>query len=434
MNEINRDSFDSIDGQNKIAMEQFIQTVQAGDVETTAQLLQSHPLLARRIDEPWFSFDSPAIVVAASRGNREMVDLLLENVADINAKSSWWAGGFGVLHHNHHDLAHYLIERGARVDPHAAAALGMLDTLEKMAEEDPSFANQRGPDGQVPLHFATSHEIIDFLLAHGADIDRRDVDHGSTPAQWSVDNPDKCNYLIKRGAQTDIFMAIMLGDVEQVRRILESDPGSVHAQIGKGDFTSGSSDGGHIYEYIIGRAFRPLYLAACLKHADITELMLNYASVEERFLLACGGADRAAVHHIIRTHPNMVQSLQPEDQGLIADAAWDNRVEAVRLMLEVGFDVNASSQSFTALHRAAIRGNVELVQLLLEQGASVHLLNEYGGSPLGSCIWGSLHCEDPRGNYPAVAESLIRAGSDLPEHAAGKDEVKNVLIGHGVAR
>jgi ankyrin repeat protein len=432
MNGTDRNSFESKDEQEQKVIERFKQAINNDDAEAAAQLLKEHSFLVRQVNEPWFSFDSPAIVVAASRGNRQMVDVLLDNGADINAKSSWWAGGFGVLHHDHHDLARYLIDRGAQVDPHAAAALGMLETLKKMAEENPSFANQRGPDGQVPLHFATSHEIIDFLLAHGADIDMRDIDHGSTPAQWAVDNPEKCRYLIQKGAKADIFMAIMVGDADLVRHILETDPDSINAQIGKGSFTSGDSDGGHIYVYKIGMIFRPLYLAAHLKHREITEMLLKVCPLEQRFLLACLEADTTAVHEIISKHPNIVRSLQSEERGLIADAAWDNRVDAVRLMLEVGFEVDAVSESFTALHRAAMRGNLALVQLLLEHGASVHILNGYGGSALRSCIWGSLHCQDPRGDYPAVIESLIKAGSELPDHATGSSEVKEVLIKHGV--
>ncbi|MEH6991507.1 ankyrin repeat domain-containing protein [Neobacillus drentensis] len=172
------------------------------------------------------------------------------------------------------------------MDPHAAAALGMLDILQKMVEEDPDVVNQRGPDGQVPLHYAVSPEVIDLLLDHGADIDTRDIDHNSTPAQYAVNNPDKCRPFIERGAQTDIFMACKLGDIKLVRRILKEDPNALQAQVGKGDFTSGESNGGHIYEYNIGVAARPLFLASRLGHEAITELMLSYSLVEQKFLHA----------------------------------------------------------------------------------------------------------------------------------------------------
>jgi 2-oxo-4-hydroxy-4-carboxy--5-ureidoimidazoline (OHCU) decarboxylase len=412
-------------------IDSFKQAVETNDPEAVSRLLQSHPSLAARIDEPWFAFDSPAIVIAANRGNRGMVDVLLKYGANINAKSSWWAGGFGVLHHEHHSLSRYLIERGAYVDPHAAAGLGMLDTLRKLAAEDPGMVNQRGPDGQVPLHYAAAPEIIDFLLNHGADIDMRDIDHNSTPAQYAVNNPDKCRHLLKRGARPDIFMACKLGDTELVRKILMEDPSTLQCQVGKGEFTAA---GGHIYEYNMGMATRPIFLAERLGYESITELMLTYSSVEQAFLLACMRADTETVRDRIKRHPDIVQSLKAEDQSIITDAAWERRAAAVQLMLDVGFhaDARRDGHSMTALHRAAIQGDYEIVRMLIEHGASIDIRNEFGGTPMGSCIWGSLHIQAPKGDYASVAESLIQAGVKLPDQASGSESVRNVLIRHGV--
>ena len=54
-----------------------------------------------------------------------MLDVLTDAGADLNAKSQWWAGGFGLLHQCSPELAAYAIERGAAVDVHAAAAWGL---------------------------------------------------------------------------------------------------------------------------------------------------------------------------------------------------------------------------------------------------------------------------------------------------------------------
>lgn len=432
MTETNNNSNLSRDELETMVIEQFKQAVNRNDTEAASRILHSHPSLATRINEPWFAFDTPAIVAAANRGNREMVDVLLRYGADINAKSSWWAGGFGVLHHDHHDLSFYLIERGAHVDAHAAAALGMLDVLQSLVEEDPDVVNQRGPDGQVPLHYAGSPEFIDYLLDHGADIEKRDIDHNSTPAQYAVNNVEKCRRLIERGAQADIFMACSLGDIALVRKILKENPSALQAQVGEGEFTA---VGGHIYAYNIGDAAKPLFLAERLGHETITNLMLSYSSVEQKFLIACMRADRETVHNLLREHPDIVQSLSAEDQSLIADAAWDHNTEAVRLMLDVGFHVDArrNDHSATALHHAAGQGDFETVHLLIKHGASLDIRNAFGATPINSCIWGSLHIQNPKGDYAAVAERFIEAGSKLPDQAWGNDKVKNVLIRNGVS-
>jgi ankyrin repeat protein len=418
----------------QMVVEQFKQAIMSNDTVAMSRCLSEHPFLVKQINEPWFAFNTPAIVAAAANGNREAVDVLLAHGADLHAKSSWWAGGFGVLHHDHHELSRYLIERGAPVDIHAAAALGMLDTVKEMVEMNPATVNQRGPDGQVPLHFATEPEIIDFLLAHGADIDRRDIDHGSTPAQWAIDNTAKCRFLIERGSAADIFIAINIGDPDLVRSFIRADPECLQAQVGRGSFTSGDSNGGHIYTYKIGANTRPFYLAARRNHPEIVDLISKHSPSNQRLLLACMQADPAAVQTLLEQDSKLVQSLSPEDLSLIADAAWNNEVQAVRTMLEAGFpaDSRRDDKDFTALHNAAMRGNNKVVQLLLAYGASAHLTHGYGGNALDSCMWGSVHFRDLAGDYSAVAEHLIQAGAPLPNKASGSEDVKEVLARHGV--
>ena len=155
----------------------------ANDADRVRAILNRHPPLQALIDQPIGPFDSPAIVNVRSR---EMLDVLLDAGADINARSRWWAGGFGLFDSAEPELAAYAIERGAIVDAHAAARLGMLDSLRALIAKDPSVVHARGGDGQTPLHFACTTEAARYLLDRGADIDARDVDHESTPAQYMV--------------------------------------------------------------------------------------------------------------------------------------------------------------------------------------------------------------------------------------------------------
>ena len=74
--------------------ELFKAAVEASDVDHVRQLLQSDPDLVSMINEPMFSFKSPAVHVA--RTNLELLDLLLAHGADLNARTSWEKGSFGV--------------------------------------------------------------------------------------------------------------------------------------------------------------------------------------------------------------------------------------------------------------------------------------------------------------------------------------------------
>ncbi len=206
-------------------MESLKKAVARQDSTLIAELVRRHPEIKTRINEPVGGFDSPLIISARSR---EVLDLLLAAGADINARSQWWAGGFGLLDSAEPELAEYAITRGAIVDVHAAARLGMMDRLREMISGTPTLVHSRGGDGKTPLHFAGTVEAADYLLDHGADIEARDIDHESTPAQYMIgDRKDVLRRLIQRGCNTDILMAAALGDASLVRKHLDADPACI---------------------------------------------------------------------------------------------------------------------------------------------------------------------------------------------------------------
>src|SRR5262249_3156691 len=154
------------------------------------------------------------------------IDALLRAGADINARSHLWAGGLSVLDECAEDMAAFLMERGAVLDAHAAARLGMFQQLQELVAANPGVVAARGAHGQPPLHFASTLEIAQSLLEHGAEIDARDLQHESTPAQHMLrvlqarhyrrDRQDIARYLVARGCRTDLLMAAALGDLALV--------------------------------------------------------------------------------------------------------------------------------------------------------------------------------------------------------------------------
>ena len=149
-------------------MEALTAAIKANDAPLLRQILERYPPLKAKLDEPLpgYSFDTPALIAAVQKENREMIDALLGAGANINARTKWWAGGFGVLDMSSAELTPYLIERGAHVDIHAAARLGMFDRLKSLVEADAGLVRARGGDGQTPLHFAAS---IFGIEHHGVD-------------------------------------------------------------------------------------------------------------------------------------------------------------------------------------------------------------------------------------------------------------------------
>lgn len=102
-------------------------------------------------------------------------------------------------------IARFLVARGAPLTVHAAAAFGFADSLANLLDADPSLIHAKGGDGCTPLHFARDVATAQLLVDHGADIDARDEDHNSTPAQWRIGKaPEVSRYLLDRGATPDL--------------------------------------------------------------------------------------------------------------------------------------------------------------------------------------------------------------------------------------
>ena len=166
------------------------------DAQRVLELLESYRELRAKIDEPLpnYGFGQQALFAAVQRSDRATIDVLLQAGANIRKRTDWWAGGFGVLDDCDPSLVTFLVERGAVIDAHAAARLGMMPKLRELVVADADVVHARGGDGQTPLHFASTVEVASFLLDNGADINALDVDHESTPAQYMLRVEQKRHY------------------------------------------------------------------------------------------------------------------------------------------------------------------------------------------------------------------------------------------------
>ena len=389
------------------------------DAGALRHLFQQFPELRARINDPIFSFNSPAIVAHAN--DPAIVDVLLEFGADPNRRSEWWAGGFHALHSATGEAADRLIAAGAVPDACAAAHLDRSDLLLRLIGEDPARVHERGGDGQTPLHFARSRAVADLLLDAGADIDARDVDHRATPAQWMLDRSrgagrfDLARHLVERGASVDIFLAAALGTTNRVRQMLEANPGLLDLRIGQGDYGEQPPSSYHIYFWTIGASRSPLDVAAQFEQWDTLDAMLAFASPLHRLLLAARRGDAERARAVVRENPAIVASMTAQDHRAMTDAAWAGDARAVALMIELGFDPRTPGHdSGTALHCAAWDGSPATVAALLRHPEAKALVSatdaHYGATPLGWCCHGSLHGNRDH-DHAGVARLLLDAGA-----------------------
>jgi hypothetical protein len=375
------------------------------------------------------------------RSDRATIDVLLNAGANIQKRTEWWAGGFGVLDDCDPSLVEFLVERGAVVDAHSASRLGWLGKLKELVAGDPDLVHSRGGDGQTPLHFASTVEVAEFLVASGAEIDARDVDHESTPAQYMLrvdqkrhyprDRQEVARYLISRGCRTDILMAAALGDVDLVRQHLNSDPACIRMSVSEEWFPKQNPRaGGTIYIWTLGAHRTAHSVARDFGHEDVFQLLLERTPQDLKLSLACELGDQAVFQEFLSQHPDAAKTLSEADQRKLPNAAQTNNTEAVRLMLEAGWPVDTPGEmGATALHWAGFHGNAEMAREILRFHPALELKSrEYAGTALAWALFGSGNgWRRDTGDYVATIRALLEFGAILPEHAQDLEPSDAVL-------
>lgn len=369
---------------------------------------------------------------------------LLRLGAELEPVSNWWAGGMGTVQADP-AVGRFLVDQGARLTVHVAAGLGLVEPLTHILDAEASLIDSKGVDSCTPLHFARNVETAKLLLARGARIDARDEDHWSTPAQWLIgDAPEVVRFLLGQGAAPDIFLAAALGDRSLAESLVHVDPGCVAHRIGRmPNFPPlGQGRGGTIYQWTLGFNSYPHQIALKKGHQGLFEYLYQCSGPPIRLIVSCLLGRRSEAEEIAAEHPGLVASLAPEEHELVARYCWETNlnVEAVRLMLDVGFPLTHPERShgYTALHNAAWAGSAELVDLLLERGHPVDIEDPgYHATPLGYALHDCLvEQRHPEGDFVHVVGALLDAGSpwDALDYPLGDAAIDAIFLERMPAR
>jgi hypothetical protein len=158
-----------------------------------------------------------------------------------------------------------------------------------------------------------------------------------------------------------------------------------------------------------GRGYHPAYgdrtayqLAVAAGNRDIADLLVRAGArtagidAVQEFLGACMAGDRALVERVRIADPSIVQHALTVQPDAVVRATRTGRLTAVRLVLDLGFDVHAGGG--TALHHAAMDGNLPIVQLLLDRGADPHRRDpDHDSTPQGWAEHAARHHDEGDG-------------------------------------
>lgn len=109
----------------------------------------------------------------------------------------------------------------------------------------------------------------------------------------------------------------------------------------------------------------------------------------ERFLNHCLNAEEREARAMLEESPNLVSRANKKRPDVMNDAADLGNIDAIDLMIELGFSVHGNSFD-TPLHHAAHNGQLEVVKRLLTHGADVQQRDSfYFSTPVGWAQAGS---------------------------------------------
>jgi ankyrin repeat protein len=404
---------------------------------------------------------------AAMKGDKAALRTLLQQKSDVNAPQ---IDGATALHWAVYrdDLAtlDLLIRAGATIDvanregitPLAMACLyGNVSMINKLIKAG-ADVKQRGPNGQTPLMLAARNgepEAIRVLIAAGAEVNAKEPVRGTTALMWAVE---------------------------------QKHPSAVKALLdGGADFKARSGGAGLPRAYMSGRVNTAAVEAAVRRRAAAAaagrtyEEQLIFEGVNGRFGApggaggqgAAGGrAAAAAGQQGAPAAAGAAGQQQPAAAGggrgrggrgaggraqgagqpaADAQAEVENPDNPENTEVVVAGLVGGGSGGLTALVFAAREGDLESANLLLEAGADVNQVTEYGWTPLltatnnrhyklGTFLidWGADVNIANKGKWTPLylaTDNRNIEGGDYPVQKPDMDHLEyiKVLLDHGAA-
>ena len=169
--------------------------------------------------------------------------------------------------------------------------------------------------------------------------------------------------------------------------------------------------------------------AARLGRADVLDLFEQRGSSvaldgDDAFLATCARADEATARRLANADPEIVRRIQSRNPTLLIDFAGSAHAKAVRLLLDLGFDIAVArteppwSRGLTALHEATGHCRLETVELLIARGAPLAATHERSGRTTLDVALISITTQSeftPHRDMVPIARALLVAGAPFNE-------------------
>ncbi|HUK32997.1 MAG TPA: ankyrin repeat domain-containing protein [Vicinamibacterales bacterium] len=383
----------NVNATSRYGMTPIIFAAENGDPKVVAALLKAGANPNGALPE-----GQTALMTAARTGNVDTIKLLVETGAKVDTKEQWqgqtalmWAAS-----QNNAAAVKALIDAGADKNEHSK----LLSFPEFKWETSGMVVTVLPRGGWTPLMYAARDGAIDAVGALAdakADLNASDPD-GTTALLYAITNAhfDTAAVLIEKGADpnvadstgtTALYSAVdmhtmgpMLSrpspklvdklDAADIVHLLIAKGANVNARlkrpiIGRHHTPTGDAS--------LGEGTTPLARAAKSNDLQLMKALLD-AGADPKLTLK----DRTTVLTIAAAGGAVVGAY-----AVAIPVTEDSSIEAIKLCLDRGVDINAfNSQGTTAVHAAVQRGAEKVVRFLAEHGAKLDMKNKQGRTPL----------------------------------------------------
>ncbi|HUG90340.1 MAG TPA: ankyrin repeat domain-containing protein [Planctomycetaceae bacterium] len=317
---------------------------------------------------------------AVMRGDAAGVRRLLEQKADVNlaqvdgATALHWA-----IYRDDLEVAELLIGAGANVNaanragvtPLAMASLyGSAALIERLLNAG-ADAKERGPDGETTVMLAARNgnaQAIKLLVAAGADVNAKESTRGTTALMWAATqgHPAAVRALVELGAD----VAARSGPAGLPRNYMAGKVG-VEAVKAAPRIRAAAAAAGRTFEEQL--EFERSQGA-------------NLAGRDGGGASSQGRSAAAAQAEANDQQDVIIAGLVGGGSGGLTPlvfAAREGDIESAKVLIEAGADVNQVTEyGWSPLLTATNNRNYELGAMLIERGADVNIANKGGWTPL----------------------------------------------------
>lgn len=323
---------------------------------------------------------------------------------------------------------------------HQAVDAGDLSRVKDLVRADAEVVNQPNDNEKrdLPLHSAAiagQLEIIEYLIANGADVEGQDADQ-STPLMLASRNSqaEATKLLLRHGASTDMVgltggtaasSAVISGNLEVAQILREAGADFTQQYPDNSTYMWQAALRGNVemLEFLLASGVKinsandlgrtPLMGAVARRETDaVAWLLANGADVgladsnDLDALSYCSFQGNGATTELLLQAGADLNKPDKFGRTQLFKAAMSGNDEVTDVLLKAGADPNvAREDGQTPLIKATELGNLAIVEALLAAGARVDFVDPTQGRQ-------SLHIASARG-FGDVASTLIKAGAPL---------------------